>query len=150
MWELMTMPWQAERHHQAGQRTGRPGHSHLRAVLACEAVLDELPLVVDGTRRPSAAMADHLRACWRCRAEMSSYERLLATLRSLRDETLDLPAGVFAAGPYIVERLVTDRSSVSRRSPAPSWALAGALALALVSTGALLLARRAGTAALGA
>ncbi len=44
----MTMPWPAELANRP------PTPRHLRALVSCEAVADELPLVVDGARRPSA------------------------------------------------------------------------------------------------
>ncbi len=57
----MTMPWPAE----ARKRPLKGNLNNLRALLSCEAVSDELPLVVDGSRRPSDAMAEHLRTCLR-------------------------------------------------------------------------------------
>ncbi len=175
----MTMPWPAEhppargaRTGPTGQRNGRFAQPHLRPVVGCDAVCEELPLVVDGSRRASTAMSEHLRSCPRCQAEMSSYQRLLRTLKSLKDEPLELTAGVVAAGPYIVERLVAQRNGgrgrhalgapglMGRAAGAwpgnnlavPSWAVAGALGavvLAVVGLGAVSAARRWGPAPLG-
>jgi hypothetical protein len=156
----------------AAQRNARSAARHLQPVVACDAVCEELPLVVDGSRRPSTAMAEHLRNCPRCQAEMSSYQRLLHTLRSLKDEPLELTAGVVAAGPFIVERLVAQRHGVYRRpaevgwgllgrqargwpwldGPLSTWALAAAFGLVAVATvgiGAFATARRGAGAPLG-
>ena len=80
----MTMPWPAE--------LPRRSTRHLRALVSCEAVSAELPLVVDGSRRPSRAMADHLQSCLACQAELAGYRRLLGVLRSLRDEPVLFPS----------------------------------------------------------
>ena len=76
----MTMPWPAE----AARTTAKGNLRNLRALLSCDAVSEELPLVVDGSRRPSDAMAEHLRMCLACQAELAGYRRLLRVLRSMR------------------------------------------------------------------
>ena len=76
------MPWPAE-------VPGRPPQgnlNNLRALLSCDTVCDELPLVVDGGRRPSDAMAEHLRTCLTCQSELACYGRLLRLLRSMRGD----------------------------------------------------------------
>ena len=91
----MTMPWPAE--------LPTCPVRHLRALVSCDAMSEELPLVVDGSRRPSPAMAEHLHTCLRCQAELAGYRRLLRVLRSLREEPVSFPApdlvGDAAAAP---------------------------------------------------
>ena len=99
------MPWPAE----AAKRSPK-GSLNLRALLSCDAVSDELPLVVDGSRRPSDAMAEHLRTCLACQAELAGYRRLLRLLRSMRGDVDFVPA----------PELVGSTLSALRRHP--SWA----------------------------
>jgi hypothetical protein len=92
------MPWPAE--------LPRRSAGHLRALVSCEAVSAELPLVVDGSRRPNQAMADHLRSCLACQAELAGYRRLLRVLRSLRDEPVLAPDLIGGTLTALSERLV--------------------------------------------
>ncbi|MGH9105636.1 MAG: hypothetical protein ACRDZX_07325 [Acidimicrobiales bacterium] len=85
----MTMPWPAER---SRSERAYPARGRLRALVGCNPVSGELPLIVDGSRRASPAMAEHLRSCLRCQAELAGYRRLLQVLRSLKDEPVTLPA----------------------------------------------------------
>ncbi|MGC8628040.1 MAG: hypothetical protein ACP5VR_10935 [Acidimicrobiales bacterium] len=89
------MPWPAEP--WVSQRAGGPlrpsrrrsvpqSRRHLRAVVDCEAVRSALPLIVDGSLKPTPAVAEHLSHCLSCQAEQASYRRLLRALRSLHDE----------------------------------------------------------------
>jgi predicted anti-sigma-YlaC factor YlaD len=117
----MTMPWLAE----AARRPAKSNSSNsLRALLSCEAVSEELPLVVDGSRRPSAAMDEHLRTCLACQAEMAGYRRLLKILRNMRGDPVLLPA----------PELVGSMLSVLRQHPSwrgrrtEPWLVAGAVA----------------------
>lgn len=98
------------------------GH-RLRAVVSCDAVSDELPLVVDGSRRPSPLMTEHLRSCLRCQAELAGYRRLVRALRSLRDQPVVSPAPelVSEALRALQEHLATRR----RKNP---WVIAGTVA----------------------
>lgn len=116
------MPWPAEPFELLAARAPR---RHLRALVSCGSVVDELPLVVDGSRRPSPAMAEHLASCLRCQAELAAYRRLLRLLRSLRDDHVPAPAQgtveLQAAGRMAVAR--------SRHRLAAGVALVGAGAL---------------------
>lgn len=98
------MPWLAE-----ASRRPPKGSLSLRALLSCEAVSDELPLVVDGSRRPSDAMAEHLRTCLACQAELAGYRRLLRLLRSMRAD------GDFVPAPELVG------STLDALRGHPSW-----------------------------
>jgi predicted anti-sigma-YlaC factor YlaD len=82
------MPWPAE----IPRRPPKSNLNNLRALLSCEAVSDELPLVVDGSRRPSEAMAEHLRTCLACQAELAGYRRLLKLLRTMKADAGLVPA----------------------------------------------------------
>jgi anti-sigma factor RsiW len=128
------MPWQADlsRLHAptiGGRARRRP--SHLKALVSCDAVVDELPLVVDGSRRPSHAMDEHLRSCPSCQAELAGYRRLLRALRSLRDQPLGAPAPPFGEETW---RALADCLEARSRA-AGRWRLAGAATLALVALG---------------
>jgi hypothetical protein len=121
-------------------RGGGSAHSagsHLRALVSCGAVSEELPLVVDGSRRPSAAMAEHLRSCLSCQAELASYRRLLRALRSMRDQPVTSPP------PDLVgETLRAVHACLAGRSKraADTWVVAGAVAalgMAALGAGAL-------------
>jgi hypothetical protein len=123
------MPWPAE----AG---GQP-ERRLRALLSCETVSDELPFVVDGSRRPSAAMEGHLHNCLSCQAELVGYRRLLRALRALRDQAA--PGAVPELLGATLSALHEHPSWPARRGPRP-WAVAGAVAaagVAALSAGAL-------------
>jgi predicted anti-sigma-YlaC factor YlaD len=121
---LMTMPWPAELNHLPVR--------HLRALVNCDAMSEELPLVVDGSRRPSPAMAEHLHTCLRCQAELAGYGRLLRVLRALRDEPVSFPPPdlVGDALRALQERIGVFQENVSARSRRASetWLLAGAVA----------------------
>jgi hypothetical protein len=84
----MTMPWPAE----TPGRQPKGNLNNLRALLSCDSVSDELPLVVDGSRRPSDAMAEHLRTCLACQAELAGYRRLLKLLRTMKADADFVPA----------------------------------------------------------
>ena len=123
----MTMAWPAE----ASKRSPKGNLGNLRALLSCEAVSDELPLVVDGSRRPSDAMAEHLRTCLACQAELAGYRRLLKLLRSMRADVDFVPA----------PELVGSTLNALRRNPAwqprraEPWRVA-AIAVGVVALGA--------------
>jgi predicted anti-sigma-YlaC factor YlaD len=125
------MPWPAELPNRA------PTSRHLRALVSCEAVADELPLVVDGARRPSAATAEHLQTCLACQAEVAGYRRLLRVLRSMRESQVPLPSAelVGSALSALHQHPLWGR----RRSLMP-WLVVGALGVvgvAAVSAAAL-------------
>src|SRR5487761_967766 len=126
-----TVQWPAE----AGARPER----HLRALVSCEAVSDELPFIVDGGRRPTRVMEEHLHACLSCQAELAGYRRLLRALRALRDQTVP------GAAPELLGVTLTalhGHPAWPARQPSRSWAVAGAVAaagVAALSAGALLL-----------
>ena len=131
----MTMPWPAE--------LPRRSTRHLRALVSCEAVSAELPLVVDGSRRPSQAMADHLEACLTCQSELAGYRRLLRALRSLRDEPVLFPSPELIGETLtaLSERLVDRSQRLPDRDQRDRWLVAGALVImgvAVVGAGALL------------
>ena len=122
------MPWPAE-------VPGRPPQSNLnnlRALLSCDTVSDELPLVVDGNRRPSDAMAEHLLTCLACQAELACYRRLLRLLRSMRGDPDFVPA----------PELVGSTLNALRRHPAwqtrrsEPWRVAVLTAVGVVALGA--------------
>lgn len=111
------MPWPAEPFEFLAARAPR---RHLRALVSCDSVVDELPLVVDGSRRPSPAMAEHLASCLRCQAELAAYRRLLRLLRSLREDhvpttvqgSVEVPPAGWAAPPWSWQRLVAGMALV--------------------------------------
>jgi anti-sigma factor RsiW len=118
------MPWPAELPNRA------PAPRHLRALVSCDAVADELPLVVDGARRPSAAMAEHLRTCLACQAEVAGYRRLLRVLRSMRDSQVPLPSPELVGGTL---RVLHQHPLWARRRSITPWLIAGALGVAGVA-----------------
>jgi anti-sigma factor RsiW len=128
----MTMPWPAELPNRP------PTPRHLRALVSCEAVADELPLVVDGARRPSAAMAEHLQTCLACQAEVAGYRRLLRVLRSMRESQVPLPSPELVGSTL---SMLHQHPLWGRRRSVTPWLIAGALGLAglaAVSAGVLL------------
>lgn len=115
---------------------------HLRAIVSCDAVSDELPFIVDGSRRPSRAMEEHLSACLSCQAELAGYRRLLRALRALKDQPV--PSAVPELLGATLSALHGHPSWPARRT-SRSWALAGAVAaagLAALGAGAFLLRSR--------
>src|SRR5579875_2109928 len=134
------MPWPAEHwgsgptRRASSAHPARPGpvpwpRRHLRAVVGCEAVRAQLPLLVDGSRRLTPAVAEHLSRCLACQAEQASYRRLLKALRSLREEGL-------APRPEQVARVLSALPEAPRRSFGPLVAVAAAGA-AVVGAAAL-------------
>ncbi|HTV12302.1 MAG TPA: hypothetical protein VME20_10645 [Acidimicrobiales bacterium] len=121
------MPWPAE--------IARLPARHLRALVSCNAVSDELPLVVDGSRRPSPAMEEHLRTCLRCQAELAGYRRLLRALKSLKEEPVAFPAPALVgeALRVVQEHLASfggaaSGSSAARSRSGAHWWVAGSVA----------------------
>ncbi|HXW81125.1 MAG TPA: hypothetical protein VEJ84_16610, partial [Acidimicrobiales bacterium] len=119
---------------EAAKRPPKGNHNNLRALLSCEAVSEELPLV-DGSRRPSPAMDEHLRTCVACQAELAGYRRLLRVLRSMKGDPVLLPA----------PELVGSMLSVLRQHPSwrpkrsEPWVVAlAAVGVAALGAGALL------------
>jgi len=128
----MTMPWPAE----LSNRPSTP--RHLRALVSCEVVSDELPLVVDGSRRPSAAMAEHLQTCLACQAEVAGYRRLLRVLRGMRESQVPLPSPELVGSTL---SMLHQHPLWRRRRSATPWLIAGALgvtSVAAVSAGFVL------------
>jgi predicted anti-sigma-YlaC factor YlaD len=130
------MPWPAE----AAKRSPKGNLSSLRALLSCEAVSDELPLVVDGSRRPSDAMAEHLQTCLVCQAELAGYRRLLRLLRSMRGDADFVPSPELVGST--LNALRRHPSWVPRRSE--RWQVAALTAVGVVALGAGALWARAG------
>jgi hypothetical protein len=117
-------------------RLPHPKGRHLRALVGCETVLAELPLIVDGGRRASPAVAEHLRSCASCQAEQASYERLLRALRSMREDLVSPAPGLLASTLGAIQGKPSGQARGPRRAAAP-WAL-GAAGLMALSAGALL------------
>ena len=139
------MPWPAE--------LPRRSTRHLRALVSCEAVSAELPLVVDGSRRPSRAMADHLQSCLACQAELAGYRRLLRVLRSLRDEPVLFPSPELIGETLtaLSERLVDRDKRLVDQDRRERWLVAGALVvIGVAAVGAGALVARSGLARAGA
>lgn len=61
--------------------------------VACAAVAEALPRIVDGRRRGDRALARHAGQCLTCQAELARYRRMLRLLHQLRDQRAALPAG---------------------------------------------------------
>jgi len=118
------MPWPAELPNRP------PNPRHLRALVGCDAVADELPLVVDGARRPSAAMAEHLQTCLACQAEVAGYRRLLRVLRSMRESQVPLPSPELVGSTL---SMLHHHPLWGRRRSVTPWLIAGALGLAGVA-----------------
>jgi len=98
-------------------------------------------MVVDGSRRPSPAMAEHLRSCLSCQAELAGYRRLLRVLRSLRDEQIACASPPLTEDAWrAIAQCVRSCSRANGR-----WRLAGAAAIAV---GALAVAALGGGAVL--
>lgn len=127
------MPWPAE---PLDFFVARAPRRHLRALVSCEAVADELALVVDGGRRATPATADHLASCLRCQAELAAYRRLLRLLRSLRDEAVPAPSAR-AAQPAGLLHLGRPGTT----GPGRRWAIAGGgLGMAVLGAAAVIVA----------
>jgi hypothetical protein len=165
------MPWPAElaqrtvpvrwpklfrpRAPRSPRRPAPPAVRHLRDLVSCEAVSEELPLVVDGTRHPSDAMAEHIQTCLACQAELAGYRRLLRVLRALRNDPVAFPTDAQGAMSALQDLL-----SRRPRGPAPGvpgpgsqdwptlpWLVAAAwAALGVIAFGAGALVARAGIA----
>lgn len=125
------MPWPAE--------LPRRSTRHLRALVSCDAVSAELPLVVDGSRRPSRAMAEHIQSCLACQAELAGYRRLLRALRSLRDEPVLFPSPELIGETLtaLSERLVDRDKRFIDRGKRERWLVACAMVtIGVVAVGA--------------
>jgi hypothetical protein len=85
-------------------------------------------------------MAEHLRTCIRCQAELAGYKRLLKVLHSLDDEPGAFPAFVPALAAETLGA-VQRRLAVHRRRPNEIFVAAGAVAalgVAALGVGAVL------------
>lgn len=128
-----TMPWPAELPSvPVGRSAKHPLRvGYLRALLSCDAVSEELPLVVDGTRRPSRAMSEHLQSCLSCQAELARYRHLLRVLKSLSNEPVGSTApSIGEEGWRAIRECLEARSRACAR-----WRLAGCLALIAAALG---------------
>ncbi len=128
------MPWPAEPFEHEPTRARLP-RRHLRALVSCDAVADELPLVVDGSRCLTPAVADHLAGCLRCQAELAAYRRILRLLRSLREE----PVTLGKVGAAMVAGMSADRddSEVARAGSRALVVAARTIGVAVLGGGAL-------------
>jgi|GEM_PF-3047824 len=131
------MPWPAEL-----RRLPRPGSLVATATdgarqSACYEFSGRLPLVVDGTERPSRPMADHLRSCAACQSELAGYRELVLLLRSLRHDY------VGGKGPLLGEQAwaAIAEHLAARSRAGEHWRVAGAAALALAVLGGAALAK---------
>jgi len=86
--------------------------------------------VVDGSRRPSAAIAEHLQTCLACQAEVAGYRRLLRVLRSMRESQVPLPSPELVSSTL---RVLHQHPLWARRRSVTPWLIAGALGVAGVA-----------------
>jgi hypothetical protein len=111
--------------------------------MRCEAVAETLPSILEGDTRGDPRAVRHVEACLRCQAELAQYRRLLRTLRRLRSELPEPPAGLVAAVLAHVETSAERhalRSALLRRRAAYATALA--VAAGAAGAGAAVLAGR--------
>jgi predicted anti-sigma-YlaC factor YlaD len=92
--------------------------------VSCEAGAAELPRVVDGARRPSASMAEHLQTCLVCQAEVAGYRRLLRVLRSMRESQVPLPSAELVGSAL---SMLHQHPLWGRRRSLTPWLIVGAL-----------------------
>jgi hypothetical protein len=60
----------------------------------CEAVIEQLPGVADGSLRLDLVTRRHVDGCLRCQAELAQYRKLLRALHTLRTEVLEPAPGL--------------------------------------------------------
>lgn len=61
---------------------------------SCDALVDLLPGVVDGTTTLERTDRRHVERCLRCQAELAQYRKLLRAMQGLRSVTATEPAGL--------------------------------------------------------
>jgi hypothetical protein len=114
-----------------------PGPRHLWALADCETVRSQLPLIVDGSWRPTPAVAAHLAGCLSCQAEQASYRRLLRALRSLRSEDLKPVPGSLARALDALRLLPSGYDPLPARRRSTLVIAAVAAGTAILGAGAL-------------
>lgn len=87
--------------------------------------------MVDGSRRPSSAMSEHLQSCLPCQAELARYHHLLRVLRSLSDERVGPSGPLFGEDGWRALRECLEKRSRS----CARWRVAGGVALAVAAVG---------------
>lgn len=113
--------------------------------MPCDAIIDSLPGVVDGSTRLDRDERRHVERCLRCQAELAQYRKLLRAMQTLRTEISPPPAGLLgdvlagieAAGERgAVRATLTGRRVAYLGGIAAATAAAGAgAAIVLVSRG---------------
>lgn len=63
---------------------------------ACRDAADAVGQVAAGESDVEAQAAAHIATCLRCQAEVAAYRRVLRLMRSMRDDTMEVPPGSLA------------------------------------------------------
>jgi len=111
--------------------------------MQCDAVVDLLSDVADGSTVLDRTARRHVESCLRCQAELVQYRKLLRALHNLRTEVLDPAPGLLAdilAGLEEAGERQAVRSLLRGRRIAYVSGIAAATAAA--GAGAILLASR--------
>ena len=117
----------------------QPPTRGLRLLVGCQTVSEELPLMIDGSRRPTPAVAEHLETCLTCQAEKAVYGRLLKVLRAMDDDVLPA-AGLFTGTLAFLDQAPGRRGwyELAGRVCSPRIAVAAVAGAAALGAGILL------------
>lgn len=60
---------------------------------ACREAADAVVMLAAGEDGPDRSSGEHVASCLRCQAEVAAFRRVLAIMRSMRDDLQPLPGG---------------------------------------------------------
>ena len=60
---------------------------------ACRDAVDAVAMIAAGEAGVASKAEAHVETCLRCQAEVVAYRRVLAIMRTMRDDAADLPSG---------------------------------------------------------
>ncbi len=96
---------------------------------ACRDAVDAVAQIAAGETDTDPRAAAHVTTCLRCQAEVAAYRRVLRTMRSMRGDTVDLPAGGIA-------ELLRALEAAGDDAFAASWAVRAACVGGITAAGA--------------
>ena len=93
---------------------------------ACRDAADAVAILAAGESGFERRAGDHVASCLRCQAEVAAYRRVLAIMRSMRDDVMAVPTGAVAEAV----RAMQDAGAASAAAGAagagegaPGWAV---------------------------
>jgi hypothetical protein len=114
---------------------------------ACRDAVDAVAMIAAGEVGVDRRDEAHVRSCLRCQAEVAAYRRVLATMRSMRDDRFPVPAGAVAGALGRLQSgdaVSGDGSVAPDGSLSPEWAAGSPWAVRAAYVGGITAASAAG------